>query len=66
MQIMNELYFNGGNKLVNVQMLRCVCAVFVIIIHTSVAYREVLLPLTTIAVPLFYMISGYFLIGQWQ
>jgi surface polysaccharide O-acyltransferase-like enzyme len=64
MQIMNELYFKGGYKLVNVQMLRCVCAVFVIIIHTSVVYREVLLPLTTIAVPLFYMISGYFMIGH--
>ena len=47
----------------NIDALRCLCAFLVVCIHCTYQWREVFLPLTDIAVPMFFLISGYFLCG---
>lgn len=42
-------------------VLKALCALFVVIIHIPIAGKELLAPVIRIAVPCFYMISGYFL-----
>lgn len=42
-------------------ILKALCAFAVILIHTSLIYKGVLAPLYRLAVPLFFMISGYFM-----
>lgn len=41
--------------------LKALCALFVVIIHTNMIGKEALSPLVRIAVPVFYIITGYFL-----
>ena len=41
--------------------LKAVCALFVVIIHYPFTYLHITHPITAIAVPCFYMITGYFL-----
>lgn len=43
--------------------LKAVCALLVIFIHCKYPYREAVLPITDVAVPLFFAISGYCLYG---
>lgn len=50
--------------------LKCLCAFCVIVIHTSLLGSRHLAPMLTVAVPCFFMCSGYFLYasggGEWQ
>ncbi len=50
--------------------LKCLCAFCVIVIHTSLLGSHYLIPLMVVAVPCFFMCSGYFLYapggGEWQ
>lgn len=48
-------------KNMGLYVLKAVCALFVVIIHTGGDIRIVSLPMVLSAVPCFYMISGYFL-----
>ncbi|MBR1981980.1 MAG: acyltransferase family protein [Akkermansia sp.] len=41
--------------------LKAICAFFVVALHTPCFYKEFLIELFSIAVPCFYMITGYFL-----
>lgn len=45
-------------------VLKLLCALMVVHIHLPVPYREYFLPLCDIAVPVFFMISGYFLTDE--
>lgn len=50
------------NRQHNIDFLRFVCALFVVCIHcSSYSFREYILHITRIAVPIFFIISGYFL-----
>lgn len=48
-------------RLHNMDKLKCLCAILVVLLHTNSAIKDVILPLTRIAVPCFFMISGYLL-----
>lgn len=45
----------------SIDLLKFICAVLVVFLHSDWKYRDVLLPLTRCAVPCFFMISGYLL-----
>ena len=45
----------------SIDILKFVCAVLVVFLHTNCAYKDYVLPLTRCAVPCFFMISGYLL-----
>lgn len=52
-----------------ISILKIVCAILVVQIHSPSAIREFIEPVTRIAVPIFFMISGYFLsfaIGEFR
>lgn len=42
-------------------VLKLICALMIVHIHVDAPYREYILPVCDIAVPVFFMISGYFL-----
>ena len=44
--------------------LKLIGALLVVFIHCHYPYKELLLPVTEVAVPLFFAISGYFVIGS--
>lgn len=51
-----------NNRQHNIDFLRLICALLVVCIHcTNYSLREYILPITRIAVPIFFIISGYFL-----
>ncbi|MCH5311501.1 MAG: acyltransferase family protein [Prevotella sp.] len=43
--------------------LKGICAMLVVLIHTHMIGKVALIPFYRCAVPLFFMISGYFLMG---
>lgn len=54
----------GGGKSVSISSIFClkiICAFFVVCIHFPIYGKEYLFPLLRMAVPIFFMISGYFL-----
>ena len=42
-------------------ILKAICALFVVIIHIPILWKEYMSPIVRIAVPCFFMVSGYFL-----
>ena len=44
-----------------IDSLKFSCAMLVVFIHCEYPYKAILLPITDVAVPLFFAISGYFL-----
>ncbi|MBD5225748.1 MAG: acyltransferase [Bacteroidales bacterium] len=64
LQPSDKLIYKGRQELPAIQMLKLVAALFVVQIHTESAIREYLMPLCRMAVPLFFMISGYFLVSD--
>ncbi|MBQ3210578.1 MAG: acyltransferase family protein [Oscillospiraceae bacterium] len=50
----------SSERYTGIDLLRFICAFFVIYIHTAQNDAKLLLPLTRSAVPVFFMISGYF------
>ena len=45
----------------SLDVLKCICAILVVFLHSDWKYRDALLPLARCAVPCFFMISGYLL-----
>ena len=45
----------------SIDILKFICAVLVVILHTDCRWHEAILPLTRCAVPCFLMISGFLL-----
>ena len=45
----------------SIDTLKALCAFLVIILHVAWAYTDTFLPLARAAVPVFFMISGYFM-----
>jgi len=55
---MKDTVNNGRNN--GLDVLKFLCAFFVICIHATFSWREYIEPLTRVAVPVFFIISGYF------
>lgn len=47
----------------SIDVLKLICALLVVFIHCEYPYKSELLPITDVAVPLFFCISGYFVFG---
>lgn len=47
----------------SLDVLKWICALLVVFIHCNYPYKEEILPLSDIAVPLFFCISGYLIFG---
>ena len=48
----------------SIDILKFICAILVVFLHTDCVYHDYILPLTRCAVPCFFMISGYFSVGK--
>lgn len=44
--------------------LKCICAFLVVLLHTNMIGKGFLMPIAAMAVPLFFMISGFFLLND--
>ena len=54
--------FRGGNiEIPSLYALKSICLIFVVAIHTCTKSARWLMPLLQVAVPVFYVITGYFL-----
>lgn len=56
-------------EIFSLNLLKGICAILVVLIHTHLVGKVALVPFYRCAVPLFYMISGYFLMkenGLWH
>lgn len=51
-------------EFISLNYLKGICAILVVLIHTHLIGKEALIPFYRCAVPLFYMISGFFLMGS--
>ncbi len=58
----SPLLYKGEREIPGLQILKFFCAIFVILIHTPSYGKELVMPLTRIAVPIFFMITGYFVL----
>lgn len=48
----------------SIDILKFICAILVVFLHTDCVYHDYILPLTRCAVPCFFMISGYLLFND--
>ena len=56
-----HLVYQGGKDIEGLKLLKFICAVLVVQIHVYSFAQSFLLPLCRIAVPIFFMVTGYFL-----
>lgn len=47
------------NRFLSIDCYKCVCAFLVVLIHSQYPYKDAVLPITTIAVPSFFCMSGF-------
>jgi peptidoglycan/LPS O-acetylase OafA/YrhL len=60
-----NLYYKGDHEIISLQVLKALAAFAVVLIHTDILYvRTALLPICCNAVPIFFMITGYFLLNK--
>lgn len=57
------LLYKGEREIPGLQILKFFCAILVILIHTPSCGKAFVMPITRIAVPIFFMITGYFVLG---
>ena len=55
------IYYKGDKEIYGLQILKFICALLVVQIHANSGIKEAVLPLAYIGVPVFLMITGYFL-----
>lgn len=58
------LIYKNDHEILGLQILKLICAFFVVEIHFNSSANILLSPITRIAVPIFFMITGYFLIDK--
>lgn len=56
--------YKGDREIPGLQILKFICALMVVQIHTYSVIGTFVMPLCRIAVPVFFMISGYFLVRK--
>lgn len=59
-----QLYYRGGVEIPSLQILKLICSIFVIQIHVPSGLSWLIVPFCRVAVPIFFMISGYFLLSN--
>jgi surface polysaccharide O-acyltransferase-like enzyme len=59
-----NLYYKGDHEIISLQVLKALAAFAVVLIHTHFIIGGYLSPITRNAVPLFFMITGYFLLNR--
>lgn len=59
----SDLAYQGGN-INSLQILKALCALAVVQIHTESCIRTYAMPFLNLAVPIFFMITGYFLLTK--
>jgi peptidoglycan/LPS O-acetylase OafA/YrhL len=60
----DNLYYKGDHEITSLQVLKAFAAFAVVMIHTNSIFRFALMPILRNAVPLFFMITGYFLLDK--
>lgn len=60
---MKEKYFQS-NRYYSIDFMRAICAFLIICIHGLGTCRDLFIPITRIAVPFFFMVSGYFIVDD--
>lgn len=60
------VYFSMNSRNYSIDVLKFICAGFIVFIHTDWQFHQEFLPLTRFAVPCFFMISGYLLFDKEQ
>jgi surface polysaccharide O-acyltransferase-like enzyme len=59
-----NLYYKGDHEIVSLQVLKALAAFAVVLIHTNLIWKGAFVPVYCNAVPLFFMITGYFLLNR--
>ena len=54
----------SANRYYSLDVLKCICAFLVVFLHIPSEFTYYYMPLTRIAVPVFFMISGYCIMGN--
>lgn len=54
------------NRLHNIDTLKCLCAIMVVLLHVHTPYQESIMPICRCAVPCFFIISGYLIYSEEQ
>ena len=54
----------SSNRNYSIDVLKCICALLVVLLHIPSEWTNYYMPLTRIAVPCFFMISGYCIKGN--
>lgn len=57
-------YYNNKSELMGLQVLKFICALLVVQLHIYSILQYSLEPITHVAVPIFFMISGYFMVSS--
>lgn len=60
----SPLAYPGGYEISSLMALKAICAFLVIQLHILSDYKEYAIPICRIAVPIFFMISGYFMFNS--
>lgn len=61
----SPLAYPGGYEISSLMALKAICAFLVIQLHILSNYKEYAIPICRIAVPIFFMISGYFMLNAY-
>lgn len=57
------LYYDGSFQIASLQTLKFLCALMVVQIHLATRFYPFFIALCRVAVPIFFMISGYFMVS---
>ena len=56
-----DLIQKQSKRSTSIDSLKCICALLVVFIHCHYPYKQYVIPITDVAVPLFFVCSGYFI-----
>lgn len=61
----SPIFYKGDKEIPGIQILKVFCAFLVVLIHEPSFLKGYIMPLTRIAVPIFFMITGYFILDSY-
>ncbi len=59
-----DLRYKGGHKIPNLHLLKTIGVIFIVAIHVPILFPRWIEGVTRYAVPIFFMITGYFLVDS--
>jgi surface polysaccharide O-acyltransferase-like enzyme len=60
----SNLYYKGVHEIISLQVLKALAAFAVVMLHTILWHKGLFYPICILAVPVFFMITGYFLLNK--